>query len=507
MIKNTKIQKFFYLIAFLCFGYNVILNLYDFINNYIPDWVNIFKSVNHKEYIVFLCVFLVLIVFLITLLSKKNNGKLYIKSPVIIAAIIFILSFSIKYIFISLVNTQQYSDFQLFYWVTANIAEKVPKYLTQSYFSVWAYQVGFPAAMSPVLMIFGTSIKPLIVTNCFFMSITNVFVYLICRQLTGEKASRLASFAYAFFPFTLSLSSVYTNQHLALMLFCIGFFILTYKNSLSIIRSLLAGIFFAFGNMVRPEGIIIILSMLVFGIVAIFIKTNYKDNNTLSGLKGIFLPIICVLVIFFAANSLISQFFISSSLNPHGLSNNFPLYKFVVGLNHSTKGTFSKEDSDYLFESQYFKDNPQLRDQEAIRIIKERLSVEPKKMLSLFNEKSKTMWTTNPMVYPSFIGYDFKKDIALLNLKIPSKLLLLIFSAVDFLFFVVIYSFCAITMLSSLRSKENSMIQILLTIMFLAMFFIHLFIEVQHRYSYFIFAALFVLASLTLNNISKQKRA
>jgi hypothetical protein len=427
----------------------------------------------------------------------RSTRRLLIKNPAIIAAFIFLISLATKLIFISIIKTVQYSDFLLFYWVTANIAENVPKYLTQNYFSIWAYQVGFPAAMSPILRIFGTSIRPLIITNCVFMAISNSFVYLISRQFVKERISRILSIAYAFFPFVLSLSSVYTNQHLAVMLFYIGLFILTYNRSFSIGRSLAAGIFFALGNMVRPEAITIILSLAAF-IVLSFSRESLKTEN----IKKVLLPVICTVIVYFIGNSLISQFFISSSLNPHGLSNNFPIYKFVVGLNNSTNGTFSQEDSMYLFESQYFIEHPDLRDKEASRIIKERLSVGPKKLMSLFLEKSKIMWTCNSYSYPSFVNYDLNSNTRIFNLKIPSKQLLTIFTGIDFLFFLSIYIFSAKSMLASFMSKENNIIHLLFSIMFLGTFLIYLFIEVQHRYSYFIFPALFVLASSGMDNKS-----
>lgn len=34
----------------------------------------------------------------------------------------------------------------------------------------------------------------------------------------------------------------------------------------------------------------------------------------------------------------------ATNLNKSGLANNFPLYKFVVGLNYKTNGSYSQED-------------------------------------------------------------------------------------------------------------------------------------------------------------------
>jgi hypothetical protein len=259
--------------------------------------------------------------------------------------------------------------------------------------------------------------------------------------------------------------------------------------------------FFALSNMVRPEAILIIVSLLGFAIITTINKLNTISIK--SKLKDIFLPIGCTILAYFIGTSIISQFFVVTGLSPYGLSNNFPLYKFVIGLNHSTSGSFSKEDADYLFESQFFIDNPDLRDKEALDIIQERLSVSPSKLGFLFAKKARAMWSCNPSWYPAFNSIDFNREINIFNTRIPLNIILYIFTTVDFIFFILIFLFGIISMYTAFKSKESFSIQIIVAIFFIVTFFTYCLIEVQHRYCYLIFPTLFIIASIGFERINE----
>lgn len=503
MVKSSALQKVFFLFAMVCFGLIFFINVFDFMIKFLPQCFELFKKIDHKIYLIYL-IFIVAIAFLVIFFMVKKvkvKGTLKINNPIIIGAMIFLLSLATKLIFVFVVKMEQYSDYKLFYWVTTEIGKNIPKYLDSSYFGIWAYQVGFPTAMSPLIKIFGENIMPLIVANCVFLSVTNVVIYLITRQFAQERISRICAILYAFLPFIFGLSTVYTNQHLASMLFYIGLFILLYKKSFSIVRALIAGCLFALGNMIRPEGITIILALVAFIVLISLDKMSFNASSMKSNFKKIFIPIICSVLMFFIGNGIINQTIISTGINPYGLANNFPLYKFVVGLNQDTSGAFSKEDADYLFSSEVFIENPKLRDQEAIKIIKERVSVGPKRLITLFSKKARIMWSCAPQGYASFLTFDFDGTVKLLSITVPFRLLLYAFTFIDFIFFIVLFGMCTLSMFLLYKAKENSSVLICLTMLFMVIFFLYFFIEVQHRYSYFSFPALFILSAPGLERI------
>ena len=147
---------------------------------------------NKKRFLLLFLLLLSLISLLIICLRKfKPSKSLKSDNSLAFILILFFVSLIIKLIFIFAVNTKQFSDFQLFYWATADIAKKTPKYLSESYFSLWAYQAGFPALMSPIMKIFGINIIPLLITNCVFMSVKNIIIYLLLRMFLTEKHPEL----------------------------------------------------------------------------------------------------------------------------------------------------------------------------------------------------------------------------------------------------------------------------------------------------------------------------
>jgi len=88
-------------------------------------------------------------VFLGILLLMLRTGILKKpKKPAWFGLLLFMASLGLKAGFILLVDTQQFSDYQLLYQATVQIARQNPEYQSWQYFSVWAYQTGFPAMMA-----------------------------------------------------------------------------------------------------------------------------------------------------------------------------------------------------------------------------------------------------------------------------------------------------------------------------------------------------------------------
>lgn len=505
MVKNSVLQRLLFLSAMVCFAAILVIDLLDFVYC-LRNLKTEFFRVSHKGYLILMGILATAVVALFVYLKNRVlKSALKMRSPFVFAIILFIVSLSVKLLFVFITKTKQYSDFQLFYWVTSQIANKTPKYLSQPYFSIWAYQLGFPAVMSPVIKGFGMDIVPLLIANCIFMSITNVLLYLILREFCSDKTSRMVAFAYAFFPLNLSLSPVYTNQHLAAMLLFAGFYILIHKQRFTLGKAVIAGIFFSLSNMVRPEAVLMIAALLGYGVITVL--QRFSKETLKVKFREVFLPVGCAILVYFIGNAAISKLFVLSGISPYGLSNNFPLYKFVVGLNHSTSGTFSKEDADKLFESKYFIENPDQRDEEAIKLIKERLSVGPKRLSLLLSKKIRIMWSCDASWYPAFNGIDLNKSINILNISIPVRFLLYLFTAVDSAFYLLIFLFGIISMLTALKAEKNSSVQIISVTFFIVTFFVYWLIEVQHRYAYIAFFALFVVASKGFEGLFRRRCA
>jgi len=435
----------------------------------------------------------------------KTGFIMAIRHGTTFAVILFAVSLLLKTVFVLLIKTPQYSDFQLFYWVTAEIGSGNPKYLSEDYFSIWAYQTGFPAAMSVFYGIFGQNILAYIILNCVFLSISNVLVYLIAGTFTSEKISRIVALLYLFFPYIFGLSSVYTNQHLATMLFYCGIYVFLKRKKSLVLMPLAAGALIALGNAIRPEGIIFAGS---FGACLFFeflsdLRLHIKEWKHF--IKKHLLPTATVIASFFLCFSLVSGFFVWSGLNPEGLANNFPLYKFVVGLNHDTAGSYSGSDSQRLFVE--LAHDPEQRDSEAIELIRQRLSVSPQKILSLIKRKAETMWTSDRN-QPAFVGLDSSSAIRIGALNIPVARVKTFFIYTNYLYFILLFSLCVIASVNGIKGKTHSFVNLFITLFGLAVI-AFVFIEVQGRYGYFTMPAVFMIAAPGLSfiddRINRQK--
>lgn len=504
MMKHSRISSLMLIVAMASFGFIWGVNALSFCTRFIPMNIYLYQELSHP--VIYGSVFIVCMLGTLVgwiVLGKANTFLLpRLKHPFLVGLLIFVLSFMVKVVFVIVVDTKQYSDFELFYWITNEVANHTTRYLDGDYFGIWAYQIGFPTAMSVMIKIFGAKTFPLILANCAFLSVTNACIYLIARQFIQEKTARMTALIYLFMPFVFGLSTVYTNQHLASMLFYIGIWILTVQLKFSIKRSLGAGLIFAIGNVIRPEAITILLALVVLIGLIFFNLASPKISDLKMKFKEVVLPILVCVGTYLIISTIIPQFFIASGINPHGLSNNFPLYKFVVGFNQQSEGTFSKADADYLFENDYFVENPELRDEEAAKMIKERLSVSPKEMVRLMASKIRIMWSPAPFTYSAFVGFDLNDRMNVFGLQMPLRMLLYVFTFIDFLFYFWLFAMCGLSMFVLLKAKKSNPLLIFLTALFLVVFGVYWFIEVQHRYSYFAIPALYILATTGMAYIS-----
>ncbi len=491
MLKGSTLQKAFFIALMLFSGFAFLLNSVSFVFKFIPD---ILKEFGYSSFFIFLAAAVFVSVLCISFILLQKTDKHL--SSLHFGFLLFILPLLLKIIFISILNVKNYSDFQLFYWITVKISQNDTSYLKGQYFHIWAYQVGFPAIMSLFARIFGSNELTLILINNVFQAVINLLVYLISRQMVSEKYARIFATAYLLMPFTFSLSNVYTNQHLSTMLFYLGIYSL-FKKPLSVPNVFTCCLCLVVGNIARPEGITVILAFAILIITIVFNKAHSNKSRTIALITSL---IFC----YFIFIQLSSSFFIASGLSREGLKNNFPLYKLVVGLNSSTAGTFSEYDSEALFETDDYLNNPSQRDLEAMELIKERILVNPVDLFTLFAKKVRAMWSSDPNWYPAFHEYA-NNDIKAANLKIPAKLITGFFSLIDYIYYFILYLLLMLYSYISIKQKEQKMLGVFLSLFFIIGFFIFLLIEVQHRYSYLLMPAVYILSSAAFEEYKKLK--
>ena len=333
-------------------------------------------------------VLVLLEVLICYLLSFKFNFNLK-GFPIIL----FLISFFIRLGYILIVNTPVESDFKLLFDAGVSFSNGDYSFSFAKYFSEWAYQTGFVIYEGTIIKLFGyaNSILVLKILNAVFSSLTIVLIYFILKSFVSERVSRLSALFGSFLIFPLMHVTVLSNHQLATFFIFIGLFFIT-ENNLTLkgwVRALLSGMFIAFGNIMRPEGIIVIVSIGLFFLIRII---NPREEKR----KDIITKAALLLAVYYGINILASQLIISTGVNPQGLKNNNPLFKFVIGLNYETNGLYSQKDVDIIYGQDLSHDE---RKTIELELIEERLKKGPIKLSALFIKKQYILWGGNPLVW------------------------------------------------------------------------------------------------------------
>jgi hypothetical protein len=286
-------------------------------------------------------------------------------------------------------------------------------------------------------------------------------------------ASKAVSIFYALSPVTLPLLPVLTNQHPANALFFGALTVIVYKSSYK--HAVAAAALLALGNAFRPMGLIPLMSVLI----AFLIKKKVKSAVIISA-------------VYVLLSLLISELVIIGGINKNGLSNQFPEWKFVVGLNISTNGVYSGTDAADLFS---YTDTA-ARSAASKTIIKERLLMW-RQFPKLFSQKLRILFTAD-----EYICWSYKKLSDLKPYVFIGDLARGAITITLTVFFLSLIYSAAYTIKNKVREHINIFIIILL---FIFVFYtgIHLIIEVQGRYRDFIIPVMLILSSSLLCSRSR----
>lgn len=386
---------------------------------------------------------------------------------------IIIISLIIRILTIILMNIPQVTDYYLINEAAMKFANNDLSFVNDSYFSMWPYQLGFTLYEGLIYKII-PNIWVLKILNIIYSTLTVLLIYKISKKFTTERASRMVSLLYMILPLPLLLN-ITLNNHILSGLLVLDATTLLIKKKTKKQDYIIASILIALANIIRPESIIIVFSLLIF----LLIKSKKKTFKTNAINYLIFIAIYLIITIG------TSKLLILTNFNKDGLTNTNPTWKFVLGTNHETCGHYSYEDEVNIL------GNKELQ----LETIKERVS-DPVKLAALATCKINNYWTLSDFdtVNESYndkkiFNIDFnyiKKQVISINSVIYLTTLLM-----------------AIIGIIKYRKdiyKNNS---ILFVIMMVVTFFVYLLIEIQARYTYFNIISIFIISSYGYEYIFK----
>ena len=414
-------------------------------------------------------IIIALLTVFIYLMLKIKNRKIFIIS-------LFITSFIVRGAWVLLVDTEPVSDFFLMQDAAMKIINgDKASLLDDLYFSSWVYQLGFTTYLVFLNKIFNGSLLAIKFINVFIVSFIPVVIYKIVEKLISERSARIAGYIYSLYFASIAYTSTLTNQHITTLFFYLAIYLILTKFNKRW-TFVWAGLLMGLGQIIRPEGSIVLLALLLF-IIFKDMRINKEYFINIGKTLG-------VAIIFFCVINIFSVYLINTGVTRYEFGNRNPLWKFVTGLNYESNGSYSHEDNELL----YYVPAGEEKNKMEKEIIKERLS-DPKKVAILFAKKTVTFWGANDNSF-SFIYTDEDVYNKYNNISV----------AVEKLQYFIIIMLFAVGVWELYKRRRFENLHLFL-IMFLGYIFVYMLIEIQIRYRYFIIPLLLIIAAYGIESI------
>lgn len=410
----------------------------------------------------------IVVIVLAFLVSRKIKVKRF-------WILLLMVSFLIRLAAIVVFNFPQTTDFKLMYECALQFANQDFSWNSSAYFMMWPYQSGFVVYEGLLLKLIN-NIYFLKVLNIIYESLLVVLIYYFSRRFVKDESARVAAILFMVYPYNIYLGTTLANHHIATILSYLGIvFLLSRKKKPYYF--IIAGILIGLSNVLRPEGIIVIFSYLLYMIF------NLKKDN----FKKEVLAFLILLVSYGGINLICSNLIIMSGVNKDGLKNTNPLWKFVLGFNGDSCGCYDANDEVYLND----------KDKE-LEVIKERLN--PSNVGKLVLCKTNKMWLSNKIDVKDS-SYD--KAYYIGNIKIKFNDLADVVSLTNHYIFL----FVMVMMILGLFRNRKDIInneRLFFLIMVVVAYFVFLLIEIQPRYLYLIHPSIFILSAYGIEEILKK---
>ena len=285
------------------------------------------------------------------------------------------------------------SDFEKLYEAAQSLLAGDLSFNSTPYFRLWAYQSAYVCWEAMWLTIWNHPIFLEIVHACFAAG-TVCLLYRIVLPHVRQSSAQLMALLLTCFPFACTLTTVLTNQIPSAFFLVLGIWLLICPDAerLRFWRYPLCGVALQMGNLLRPEGIIILIAVLAW----LFFSLLREPKRVKRLLCGVLALIALYYAVGFGADWLAK----ATGLNPNGLQNSYPGWKFVCGLNHETGGMYSEDDWNLLGSTldENYMPTPET-EQLQKELISQRLHVSPAQLGKLILNKVRNLWTAGGLVW------------------------------------------------------------------------------------------------------------
>lgn len=401
------------------------------------------------------------------------------------------------------------SDYQTYYQVADLLSKGTLSSSGYSgYIAEFPHVIGFPFVLSLLFRITGPSVSAGLYLNLAASLASIYLTYRIARILCGRPGGIIALLAAAFWPSQVLYGTILASEPIftCILLLCIRLFIYLYKYPVtlgnregSMFLCFALGVLTALANAIRPLSEILLIAMLLCMVpfVLRFNKNEKLLNGKLSraSCQGWFMALV-VFFSFFIFNQLISTSIsntIAYKLPGGGVSYG---YNLMLGVNIDAKGAWNEQDADF-FSKEFAKTNSaEAAHQASIDVALQRIRSNPVGVANLAVEKTSYLfqnddygatWTT------LFLGQQG-------NLTPERQSIINNFSDWNDYFYLLSVFFSAVFGFGFLKRNDAGPVKALM-LLFVGTVMLHMILESQNRYHYFLLPVFMILASMGITQI------
>lgn len=274
------------------------------------------------DFFVYIIIIPLIVISVIVVLLKICNKN----EKIFIICLIFI-SIALYSVWNILANTKPISDYEVLINGAKSILEGTFTNKTHdvtNYFYFYNFQIGYVLYLALIMKAFGTSLVSLKIIEILVMTITNVLVYKIAKNIWNKNIGVIASTTYTLLAFNIAGSSIINNQHVGMLFVTIAIYLIVRKKSL--LNYILSAVILVLAIILRPSSIIIFIATICFFILKI-LKGEEKIN------KKFILTMVSYILVFIISIGVVENTTKAFKLAPNGIINSrLTHFKYVLGI-------------------------------------------------------------------------------------------------------------------------------------------------------------------------------
>lgn len=389
--------------------------------------------------------------------------------------ILLLVSFLIRTAVVLEIRNPQVSDFKTLYDISEDYLDGSLEESSQYYLNAYNFQIYFALIQALFLKLFNKIV---------FLKLINVILaiggiavmYRIINRITNKKTAQIMTVLYSFFINPMLYNNILSNQHLFLFLTLLGFDLFFEEKIVkkNWVRFSLVGLILGIANLVRPESILTILT-----IICVSIYRFLKKEDTIKNIVKKLLPLFMVYIVI----TMVPMFILRSA----GVVKNTPemgsLYKVVIGLDAENNGRWTEK----LYWEYTNQEN--LHEYEIEKIKEEICNT---KIVKMFVAKANIFWND----FGNSWSLSHLTQETLGNTSIKTEKFEIFILDYDQVIWLIIWILALVGVFVSKKDEEKSYI-----IYVIGATLTYLIIEVQGRYAFIYRPFVFIIASIGLKKI------